>query len=74
MSPRITGIRYAGEFIDIIDQFVNRCVYHTLVNNFSRSFLNFFVFIAYLALVAFNLWHYRRKPAVWFPLPSIADT
>ena len=66
LSPRITGIRYAGEFIDIIDQFVNRCVYHTLVNNFSRSFLNFFVFIAYLALVAFNLWHYRRKPAVWF--------
>lgn len=66
LSPRITGIRYAGEFIDIIDQFVNRCVYHTLVNNFSRSFLNFLVFIVYLALVAFNLWHYRRKPAVWF--------
>ena len=59
-------VRSRDCFIDIIDQFVNRCVYYTLVNNFSRSFLNFFVFIAYLALVAFNLWHYRRKPAVWF--------
>ena len=65
-SPRIAGIRYAGDFIDIIDLFVNRCIYHTLVNSYSRSFLNFMVFIAYLALAAFNLWHYRRKPAVWF--------
>ena len=65
-SPRVGEIAYSGELIDLIDQFVNRCIYHAFVNNYSESFLNFIVFLAWIALAALNLWHYRKKPAAWF--------
>ena len=65
-SPRVGEIAYSGELIDLIDQFVNRCIYHAFVNNYSESFLNFIVFLAWIALAALNLWHCRKKPTAWF--------
>lgn len=61
-TGRISQIIYTwGGVPDIIHMFVNRIIYHTLFNFYSRSYINFFVFYLYITILGINLYYYRER-------------
>lgn len=70
MSGR-SGIGHTFKFdgdliVNLIHLFVNRAIYHTLFDFYSRNYINFLVFAVYMSVLFFNFYYYRKQTIVRF--------
>lgn len=59
-------VMFEGSLLDVINLFVNRVIYTTLFKFHTESPACILVFAVFLAVLALNLWRFRKQAAVQF--------